>query len=315
MIVPPLTEMFVRGSFSRSIAERGHKVKLLAQHDHRRFPIGKATSLVEQDDGLYGAFAIPATREGDDVLTLIHDGVFDSFSVGFRSIRDRVRDGVTVRLEAALVEVSLVACPAYEGAAIKGIRAAQPFNRISRSVAERRLRLSEISSERPQLWTRSLYSKPKPTNSAPRPEPILDAADGDLIGDDARRFDELTEQIETRNSEITEMRDRRDRCDALVGNVQSGRVRTEVGSPGRDEGATTYVGDQDRPPRTRDLDGQRLSFDNNMAAALTRSIAGERNGPPHSTSPPTAQPSSTKDSTLTRSRSAGPRTHCYQCCP
>ena len=136
------TEMFIRGSFQRSIAERGGKVKLMACHDARRWPVGKAVALDERDGGLYGSFHVPSTREGDDVLTLVRDGVLDSFSIGFRPVRNRRENGVVVRVEAALHEVSLVAMPAYEGAAVAGIRAAsQPLHRISRELAERRLRL------------------------------------------------------------------------------------------------------------------------------------------------------------------------------
>ena len=135
------TELFIRGSFTRSIAERGHKIKLLATHDHRRFPIGKATSLVERDNGLHGAFAIPATAEGDDILTLVRDGVLDSFSVGFTPVRDRREGDVLVRTECAIREVSLVGMPAYEGASVAGIRASQPQPHISRVVAEARLYL------------------------------------------------------------------------------------------------------------------------------------------------------------------------------
>ena len=138
------TEMFIRGSFERSIAERGHKVKLMACHDRQRFPIGKAVSLVEQDDGLHGAFHVPNTREGDDVLTLVRDGVLDSFSVAFRPVRDRRENGVIVRAEASLSEVSLVGQPAYEGALVAGIRAAgRPVPHIPRAVAEARLELLE----------------------------------------------------------------------------------------------------------------------------------------------------------------------------
>ena len=42
---------------------------------------------------LHGEFAIPATDEGDDVLTPIRDGVLDSFSIGFRPVRDQRRGG------------------------------------------------------------------------------------------------------------------------------------------------------------------------------------------------------------------------------
>lgn len=118
----------------------------MASHDQRRFPIGRATSLVEADDGLHGAFQIPATREGDDILELVATGTLDSFSIGFSPVRDR-RDGdVLVRTEAALREVSLVALPAYEGAQIAGIRS-QPTQHLPflpLSIAAARLRLLNL---------------------------------------------------------------------------------------------------------------------------------------------------------------------------
>jgi HK97 family phage prohead protease len=135
-------ERFEFGACARTIRERGSKVKLLAQHDHRRFPIGKATSLVERSDGLHGEFAIPATAEGDDVLTLIRDGVLDSFSVGFRGIRERWDGDVRVRTEVALIEVSLVGLPAYEGALVGGVRSPQPLV-IPRAVAQARRSLMD----------------------------------------------------------------------------------------------------------------------------------------------------------------------------
>ena len=43
-------EEFAYGAFTRSIRERGHKVKLLTQHDQRRLAVGKAVELREQAD-------------------------------------------------------------------------------------------------------------------------------------------------------------------------------------------------------------------------------------------------------------------------
>ncbi|VBA60498.1 HK97 family phage prohead protease [Mycobacterium attenuatum] len=135
-------EMFVRGSFQRSLEQRAHKIKLLAGHDRRRFPIGRATALEERDDGLHGEFAIPNTREGDDVLELVRTGTLDAFSICFEPVRDRRENGVLVRAEAKLREISLVSMPAYEGALVGGIRAAQPQQLvIPRSIAEARLSL------------------------------------------------------------------------------------------------------------------------------------------------------------------------------
>ena len=135
-------ERFEFGACARTIREPGSKVKLLALHDHRRFPIGKATSFVERSDGLHGEFAIPETREGDDVLTLIRDGVLDSFSIGFRGIRERRDGAVRVRTEIALIEVSLVGLPAYEGALVGGVRSPQPLV-IPRSLAQARRSLMD----------------------------------------------------------------------------------------------------------------------------------------------------------------------------
>jgi HK97 family phage prohead protease len=136
-------EKFVHGAFARSIAERGHKVKLMAQHDYRRFPVGRATSLVERSDGLYGAFSIPNTRDGDDILELVRSGTLDSFSIGFMPVRTTREGDVTVRHEASLREVSLVGMPAYPGAEIAGVRASGAPH-IPRAEAERRLRLINL---------------------------------------------------------------------------------------------------------------------------------------------------------------------------
>jgi HK97 family phage prohead protease len=142
-------ETFRRGAFAATISGgAGQKVKLMADHDRRRWPVGKATSLREDWAGLVGEFRVSATREGDDVLALIADGVLDSFSVGFQPVRQRRGDdGVVERLEVALREVLVVAFPAYAGATIAGVRhqpsasaPASPFY----SAAARRRRLYDL---------------------------------------------------------------------------------------------------------------------------------------------------------------------------
>lgn len=135
----PYREMFAPGAFARSISERGSKIKLVANHDLQSFPVGRATELVERDDGLHAAFAVAATPAGDDVLELVRSGTVDSFSVGFKPIKNRQEHGVTVRVEAALREISLTSFPAYDGAAVGGVRSATPT--LSVDLARRRLDL------------------------------------------------------------------------------------------------------------------------------------------------------------------------------
>ena len=118
----PYRERFEFGAFDRSIRERGNKVRLFTGHDTRRLPIGRAVELREQRDGLHAAFEIAATRDGDDALELVRSGTVDSFSIGFRGIRDHMDGDVVVRTEASLWEVSLVGMPSYAGAAVAGVR-------------------------------------------------------------------------------------------------------------------------------------------------------------------------------------------------
>lgn len=121
----PYTERFQRGAFAKTIRESGERIKLCINHEKvSRLPIGKAIALREDAAGLYGEYRISRTAEGDDALTLIRDGVVDSFSVGFRPIKERkAGPGVIERTEVGLKEVSVVSFPAYENAVIQGVRA------------------------------------------------------------------------------------------------------------------------------------------------------------------------------------------------
>jgi HK97 family phage prohead protease len=120
----PYNESFQRGSFAKTIADRGPgAVKLLYQHNSLD-PIGRATMLEEREAGLYGEFQVSNVSRGDQALELVNDGVIDSFSVGFTGIKAEKRGGVTVRTEVKLREASLVTFPAYASANITAVRAA-----------------------------------------------------------------------------------------------------------------------------------------------------------------------------------------------
>lgn len=137
----PYRERFELGAFDRSIRERGSKVRLFTGHETRKLPIGKAVELREHTEGLHAAFDVAATRDGDDALELVRSGVVDSFSIGFRGVREHLDGEVVVRTEAALMEVSLVGIPAYPGATVAGVRAQRESLVIPRSVAAARLNL------------------------------------------------------------------------------------------------------------------------------------------------------------------------------
>lgn len=135
-------EIFRKGAFRKTIAERGPaRVKLLVQHNQQTLPIGRGTSLREDTRGLVGEFRVSNTRQGDEVIELIRDGVLDGFSIGFRSLRDRWDSSRTLveRLEVILPEVSVVTFPAYSAAQIQGVRT--DVDQLPIGLARRRLDL------------------------------------------------------------------------------------------------------------------------------------------------------------------------------
>ena len=211
-------------------------------HQTRRLPIGRAVELGEASDGLHVAFEIAATRDGDDALELVRSGTVDAFSIGFRGIREHAEGDVTVRDEAALMEVSLVGLPAYAGAAIAGVRS-QSLH-IPRSVAQARLDPHGL------VTTMSRNELPIDrmtiTQARAAAAEILDSTDGDLTGPDAERFAAITARVEQIRAE-SQARDAT--CADLLDGVRSGRYKTEGGRPCRRRTA--------RRPRPRPRDQHR----------------------------------------------------------
>jgi uncharacterized protein len=123
------TEVFRRGAFARTIKERGPKaVKFYAQHQHQLLPLGRASVLREDANGLYAELRASKTAQADEVLELIRDGAVDALSIGFRSDKgtDKWNASRThvERLSVRLHEISAVAFPAFADAVISGIRSA-----------------------------------------------------------------------------------------------------------------------------------------------------------------------------------------------
>jgi HK97 family phage prohead protease len=136
-------EAFAPGSFARTIAERGDRVKFLALHATGTMPLGRATLLREDAAGLYAELRVSKTAAGDEALELIRDGALDGLSIGFTPVRHR-RDGdVTVRTEVGLREISAVTFPAYDGARIAAVRSADIPNLL---IAQAKLALARARS-------------------------------------------------------------------------------------------------------------------------------------------------------------------------
>jgi HK97 family phage prohead protease len=108
-------EMFVRGAISEDVSD----VKLFYGHEE---PIGKVVEGRDTDSGFEITALISDTQRGNEVRTLLKDGVLNKFSVGFVPV-EQEREGSTVkRTKVSLREVSVVPFPAYTGANITEVR-------------------------------------------------------------------------------------------------------------------------------------------------------------------------------------------------
>jgi len=117
---------------------------LTAQHprDGAELPIGHSVQLRDQADGLHGAWHVSDTDTGNQVLTLVRDGVPLGLSIGFVPDRDQWNRDRTrvVRVRATLDHVAVVRAPAYPGARIAAVRHAQPHTAPRLLVARLRAR-------------------------------------------------------------------------------------------------------------------------------------------------------------------------------
>ena len=112
-----VTERFIPGAI-----ESVEDVKLFYGHED---PIGKVIEGRDTEAGYEIVAKVSETAKGDEVLTLMRDGVLNKFSVGFFPVETE-RDGSTIiRKKVDLKEVSVVPFPAFAGANITEVREEQ----------------------------------------------------------------------------------------------------------------------------------------------------------------------------------------------
>ena len=131
-------------------------------------PIGVITATRETDEGLEVNARISKTERGDEVYTLIRDGVLKSMSIGFELIdsREDVVDGQTVNTvtKARAVEFSVVLNPAYKAATINQVR--------SKAEGTNMNELEELRSQVADL-ERKVATLPAQREAQPKPVPAL----------------------------------------------------------------------------------------------------------------------------------------------
>ena len=113
---------FARGAFDLDMKNP----KLLENHDMSQLR-GVVTSLADMPEGLGFTATFAKTGAAADAIELVKAGAYDSVSVGAVPTKFKYdKNGVMVVSQADLVEISLVAQPAFKDAVITEIAASEP---------------------------------------------------------------------------------------------------------------------------------------------------------------------------------------------
>jgi uncharacterized protein len=124
--------MFRKGSFDVN----AKAPKLLEGHDMTQLR-GVVTELVEAEEGLLFTAKFANTRASDEAIELVKAGAYDSVSVGAIPVKFKYdKNGTMIVSKANLVEISLVAMPAFPDAVITEIAASQPDEESEEEVVE-----------------------------------------------------------------------------------------------------------------------------------------------------------------------------------
>jgi HK97 family phage prohead protease len=118
-------ETIARGAFG-NVGSRAERIKVLREHNPI-LPIGRCLRIDDKSiEGLMATLRISPTELGDETLVLAEDGVLD-VSCGMSSQGGdqwNLNRSTVRRTNLRLHEISLVALPAYEAAAVLSVRSA-----------------------------------------------------------------------------------------------------------------------------------------------------------------------------------------------
>lgn len=116
-------ERLERGAFDET-----DPASVVFRLDHADPALGRGLALEEREDGAYMSFRVSATARGDELLSLISEGVYRGASVGFLPVEGASKvvtekgRRITVRSKVDLKEVSATWRPAFPSAAIIQVR-------------------------------------------------------------------------------------------------------------------------------------------------------------------------------------------------
>jgi HK97 family phage prohead protease len=100
-------DIITKGAYSKTLQENSERIAFLYQHNMNQ-PIGKPLSMKEDEKGLFIEAKISDSSLGQDVKTMVSEGILKEFSVGFIPIKEDLQKDVNYIKEIKLFEFSLV---------------------------------------------------------------------------------------------------------------------------------------------------------------------------------------------------------------
>jgi HK97 family phage prohead protease len=187
-----IRETFAPGAFAGSDPAR----VTIESQEHRRDLVGRGVALEERADGAYLTARIAKTHAGDDLLTLIREGVLSAASVVFRPISSRRRsDGVIERTLAELARVAILDRGADPSAAVVSVRNEpdQPTPAEDKEAVVEDVQPVETPAPEsaPIAPEQAAPETPQEDPVPPTPEPLVERAAPDL----SPRLDRIEQQL------------------------------------------------------------------------------------------------------------------------
>lgn len=156
-------EQIAPGAFARTL-KQNKDIRALVDHDTGKV-IGRTKSgtlsLREDEHGLVTEILPADTTVGRDIMTLVRRGDVDGMSFGFIVKKDKWEKrsgGLVIRtlLDVDLVEVSVVAFPAYPATKVKSRSADAVFEEYQKTLEqEERSWMSAVNARKRQLQLRA----------------------------------------------------------------------------------------------------------------------------------------------------------------
>lgn len=144
----PYLERFAPGAFRKAAQAGGHWIELRHEHGEGILDrIGRARSLRDEPDGLYGEFEVLPGEPGNQALELVRAGILSGMSISAKVDRSQtLEDGTVERIKATLRHVGLTSTPAYAGAEVLAMRTASSSATARIRAETDRLRLRSPAS-------------------------------------------------------------------------------------------------------------------------------------------------------------------------